>query len=98
MLTRNHPLVALKTLDVGLCSLLGVHPQTKTKFSFPTQDCQSTLNVFCRGPNHNIMYKHREHPLRVFFKIAYSTDKLEHLKKYKFIHIQALNPHKWQSF
>ena len=98
MLTRKHPLVALKTLDVGLCSLLGVLSQSKTKFSFPTQDCQSTLNVICRGPSHNIMYKHREHPFRVCSEIAYSTDKLEHLKKYKSIHIQVLNPHLWESF
>ena len=30
MLTRKHPLVALKTSDVGLCSLLGVLSQSKT--------------------------------------------------------------------
>ena len=85
--TVKHQLVALKTADVGLFSLLGVLSQSKTKFSFPTQGCQSVLNVFCRGPSHNTMYTHREPPFCVCFKIAYSTDKLEHLKKYKSIHI-----------
>ena len=44
------------------------------------------------------MYKHREHPLRVCSEMAHSTNKLEHLNKYKSIHIQVLNPHLWESF